>query len=74
MPIYEFHCDACDSDFEELYRSASEKRRPTCPRCRSRQVHKRFSTFAMGGGSAGSGDSGGSGCGTCSRSSCAGCH
>ena len=72
MPIYEFHCDDCGADFEELFRSASERRRPTCDRCDSGNVRKKFSTFATGG----SGDAGGSGsgCDSCSRSSCAGCH
>ena len=69
MPIYEFHCDACGADFEELFRSSSEKRKMVCPKCSSAKVHKKMSSFAMGGGSGGGG-----GCGGCSRSSCAGCH
>jgi len=75
MPIYEFQCDDCGTDFEELYRSIKERRRPHCAECGSRNVHKKFSTFATGGSSAGAsaGDSGG-GCGTCTRSSCAGCN
>ena len=73
MPIYEFQCDACGKPFEELCRSAAERRHPHCPGCGSGNVHKTLSTFAMGGGSGG--DAGGSaGCGTCTRSSCAGCH
>ena len=72
MPIYEFQCNDCGTDFEELYRSMNERRRPHCAECDSRNVHKKFSTFATG-GSSGDGDSDG-GCGTCSRSSCAGCH
>ena len=74
MPIYEFQCDACGAAFEELYRSASERRRPRCPECNSRQVHKRFSAFAVGGSSASGGATSGAGCGSCSRSSCAGCR
>ena len=72
MPIYEFQCDDCGTDFEELYRSIKERRRPHCAECGSKNVHKKFSTFATG-GSSGDGDSAG-GCGTCTRSSCAGCH
>ena len=72
MPIYEFQCDDCGTDFEELYRSIKERRRPHCAECGSKNVHKKFSTFATG-GSSGDGDSGG-GCGACARSSCAGCH
>ncbi|NIA20779.1 MAG: zinc ribbon domain-containing protein [Anaerolineaceae bacterium] len=72
MPIYEFQCDDCGTDFEELYRSINECRGPHCSKCGSKNVHKKFSTFATGGSSGDGGDGGG--CGTCSRSSCAGCH
>lgn len=72
MPIYEFQCDACGRPFEELFRRADERRRPHCPSCGSRNIHKKFSTFATGGRSDGGGS--GSGCGSCSRSSCAGCN
>jgi len=73
MPIYEFQCDACGKPFEELYRSAAERRRPHCPACGSGNIHKKLSTFTMGGESNGGADAS-SGCGTCTRSSCAGCH
>ena len=72
MPIYEFQCDACGKSFEELFRSVSEKKRPVCAHCGSRQVHKQFSVFGVGGGSSGSG--GGGGCGSCSGGSCSSCH
>ena len=71
MPIYEFQCDDCGTDFEELYRTMSERRRPHCAKCGSGNVHKKLSRFATGGTSSGD-DTGG--CGTCTRSSCAGCN
>jgi putative FmdB family regulatory protein len=75
MPLYEFQCDACGNQFEELFRSMTERRRPKCPVCKSRRVHKRFSTFAMGGTSRskGGGGGGGGGCATCSGGSCSTC-
>lgn len=75
MPLYEFQCDACGKPFEELIRSMTERRRPKCPACKSRRVHKCFSTFAMGGTSRskGGGGGGGGGCATCSGGSCSTC-
>jgi putative FmdB family regulatory protein len=75
MPIYEFQCDVCGKPFEELFRSSSERRQMTCPGCGSKKVHKKFSSFAMGGAKGGGGNGGASsGCGGCARSSCSGCH
>jgi len=69
MPIYEFKCDACDLVFEELFRSAGEKRRMQCPQCGTRDVRKLLSAFRTGGGDGG----GSAGCGGCTASSCASC-
>ncbi|MBN2583054.1 MAG: zinc ribbon domain-containing protein [Planctomycetes bacterium] len=71
MPIYEFHCDDCGADFEELFRSVRERRRPSCDKCGSGNVHKKFSTFATS--SADGRSASGGGCGSCTRSSCTGC-
>ena len=57
MPIYKFHCAACDHDSEVLVRSSDWKGTP-CPHCGSTRLEKRFSTFAAsvaGGGAADSG-------------------
>jgi len=70
MPLYEFACDDCGRRFEELFRSAAEHRRPTCPACGTRNVHKLLSTFATAGTRAGKS---GGGCGTCTAGSCATC-
>ena len=56
MPIYEFHCDACDADSEVLVRS-TEWKGTRCPKCGSTRLHKKLSVFASattGGGEAGS--------------------
>ncbi|MBM4019407.1 MAG: zinc ribbon domain-containing protein [Planctomycetes bacterium] len=76
MPLYEFKCEACGKQFEELIRSMTERRRPKCPRCRSPRVRKCFSTFAMSGTSrsrASANAGAGGGCATCSGGSCATC-
>ena len=74
MPLYEFACDACGKPFEEFFRSMTERRRPRCPHCGSRNVHKKFTACAAAGGdrSKGRGASGG-GCATCTASTCATC-
>jgi putative FmdB family regulatory protein len=74
MPLYEFSCNACGREFEELFRSMTERRTMQCPKCKSRDVRKRFSTFAMSGGDPGKGRGSGGGCATCSSGSCATCH
>jgi putative FmdB family regulatory protein len=56
MPIYEFHCEACERDSEILVRSTDWKN-SECPHCGSKKLAKKFSTFASAsaGGSAASG-------------------
>jgi putative FmdB family regulatory protein len=69
MPIYEFHCEACQKDSEILVRSSDWKGTP-CPHCGSTKLDKKFSVFASshaGGDAGGACDSGmgGGGCGGC---------
>lgn len=45
MPIYEYHCNACGTEFETLvlpHQSAP----PACPRCQSADLEKLLSAFA----------------------------
>ncbi len=42
MPIYEYHCDHCGSDFEVMQR-VSEPPVETCERCGAGPVHKLIS-------------------------------
>jgi putative FmdB family regulatory protein len=70
MPIYEYTCGACQEEFERLVMGSSAQ--VACPRCGSRKLRKRFSTFGMSGVQkpfAGSSSS----CGPCKKSSCLGC-
>ncbi|MDQ6992751.1 MAG: zinc ribbon domain-containing protein [Mariprofundus sp.] len=48
MPIYEFHCQACDCSFETLVRNSSEK--VTCKQCSSPNIKKLISAHAIGSG------------------------
>ncbi|MEZ6100351.1 MAG: zinc ribbon domain-containing protein [Pirellulaceae bacterium] len=43
MPIYEYHCSSCRSDFELLVRG---EEKPRCPQCESEQLEKQFSVPA----------------------------
>jgi len=48
MPIYEFHCRACDSRFETLLRNSSES--ASCKQCGSDDLQKLISAHAIGSG------------------------
>ena len=45
MPIYEFHCNDCGGESEALVRSTDWKG-TACPKCGSKRLEKKFSTFA----------------------------
>jgi putative FmdB family regulatory protein len=40
MPIYSYHCTACDAEFEQLVRGDT---RVACPECRGRKLERRMS-------------------------------
>ena len=46
MPMFDFHCPKCHSDFEQLVRASSV---PTCPQCGSTTVDKTLSRIAPAG-------------------------
>mgnify|MGYP001561655318 CR=1 FL=1 len=62
MPIYEFHCDQCENEFEKLVLNTSEK--IACPKCKSKKIHRMMSAFAF---------SSGGKVKTVASSSCSGC-
>jgi putative FmdB family regulatory protein len=70
MPIYEYHCDQCDHDFEKLVFNASEK--ITCPSCKSKKVNRMMSAFAFSAGGKFK-STASSSCGSCSSGSCSSC-
>ena len=47
MPIYEYECRECRTDFELLVRASAT---PVCPTCESTSLDKRLSAFAVGRG------------------------
>ncbi len=47
MPLYEYVCRKCLKRFEALVLGSN---RPACPGCRSADLEKLFSTFAVGTG------------------------
>ena len=71
MPIYEYHCEDCDTVFEKLIRSISARVDVVCEQCGSGKVEKLVSGFAFSGG--GKKNSGSSSCGTCSSHNCGSC-
>ncbi len=70
MPIYEYHCDKCESDFEELVSGGEDV---CCPYCRSSPVRRLMSTCAHRSGDSYVPASGGPGCSSCTSGSCSGC-
>ena len=70
MPIFEYRCEECKEEFEELVFGSQEV---DCPNCGSRSVSKKLSLFGMSGVEkpfAGSS----SGCTSCSKSTCSSCE
>ncbi|WP_419782062.1 FmdB family zinc ribbon protein [Maridesulfovibrio sp.] len=47
MPIYEYKCNVCDHEFEELVFSSSAEN-PACPECKSSDTEKLLSSFSAG--------------------------
>ncbi|MBI4546269.1 MAG: zinc ribbon domain-containing protein [Gemmatimonadetes bacterium] len=46
MPVYQYHCLNCDSDFDHVESMREhEDAHPRCPRCGDERVEQRFSAF-----------------------------
>ncbi len=67
MPIYEYKCPKCNSQFEYLAKNTDDEAK-TCPECGAKHPVKQLSTFSA----AASGPSIGSSCSTgdCSTGTC----
>jgi len=75
MPIYEFHCEKCGRDFDQLFRTADVPRAVGCPRCGGKKTRRKLSLFGMkSSGGRSDGAVRRSSCGSCHASSCAGCR
>jgi putative FmdB family regulatory protein len=46
VPIFEYRCQACGGDFEDLVARAGDAA-PPCPRCGATRVTRRLSAFAV---------------------------
>lgn len=44
MPIYEYKCEKCQAEFEQLVKSSAEKAH--CEKCGSKKVEKMLSGFS----------------------------
>jgi putative FmdB family regulatory protein len=53
MPIFEYRCSNCKTEFEEIVLGKSDN--VHCPNCKDEQVERLFSTFAVSGNSNGKG-------------------
>lgn len=74
MPIYEYHCNKCEKDFEELVLGSNPVVK--CPACQSSEVAKKMSACAFKAGSqfVGTGKKASvGGCGSCSSTNCSSC-
>lgn len=47
MPIYEYKCNVCEHEFEELVFSAGAEA-PVCPECKSPDTERILSSFSKG--------------------------
>jgi putative FmdB family regulatory protein len=46
MPIYEYRCADCGTQFEKLVRRATASADVVCPSCGQKSLSQQFSTFA----------------------------
>ena len=51
MPIYEYTCQECSTQFEKFVRSMTAQVEVKCPHCGGTHVKKGWSLFGTGGGS-----------------------
>ena len=49
MPIYEFYCDHCNTIFNFFSKTVNTRKRPKCPRCKTRNLSRQMSAFAFTG-------------------------
>jgi len=74
MPIYEYHCNSCNHDFEYLVLGGGEP--DQCPECGAETVCRLMSTcgfVSKGAGGETVSSSAGNSCSGCSATSCVGC-
>ena len=55
VPIYEYTCADCKTDFDKLVKLSDANVKQDCPECGGRHTQKKLSSFATSGGSTGQG-------------------
>lgn len=71
MPMFEFICEACEHEFEELVSTADEL--APCPKCNSDRVSRVLSAFAFKSGDTFRSSSSHGGCSGCHSGGCGSC-
>ncbi|MFZ7111634.1 MAG: FmdB family zinc ribbon protein [Desulfatiglandales bacterium] len=72
MPIYEYRCTECNSEFECLVIGGKDE--VTCPDCRGDKVERMMSACSFKSNGHYSSSASSSGCSGCTGGSCASCH
>lgn len=59
MPMYEFHCEACEKSFDHMTTMSQRDAKVVCPHCGSKKTGRKLSAVGVGAGSARPGAAGG---------------
>lgn len=65
MPIYEYACQDCDTQFEKFVRSMQADVKVKCPQCGGTHIKKGWSIFGTGGTGSGFGELAGASASSC---------
>lgn len=49
MPIYEFFCDDCNTIYNFFSKSVNTRKKPNCPKCKTKKLNRQVSLFAITG-------------------------
>ena len=49
MPIYEFFCEDCNTIFNFFSKSVNTRKKPKCPKCKTKTLARQMSAFAFTG-------------------------
>ena len=55
MPMYEFRCDSCNTNFDERVSVSDRDRKIPCPKCGSTKTGRKLSVVGVGVGAAAGG-------------------
>ncbi len=72
MPIYEYRCKKCETEFEHLVLGRDSD--ISCPDCKTKKVERLMSACSFKSSGNYSPSTGSSGCSSCSGGHCSTCH